>query len=658
MSLCFVIGCRTKQAEPSGAKHSVVPSPQALAIEKAHVPNGDVASDPAEWILPPRSIDSPATTDYWDLSLAEAVRIAAKSEVMASLGALVVDSPASAVTVYDPAVIESDPLYGTQGALSEFDPTLTTDVTWGKNDRGLNNILTSGGVRELEQDLLNYRSGFQKIAATGTALSFQNTTSYDANNGTANLFPSAWDTQWDASVRHPFLQGGGLAFNRIAGPKAAPGFNFSNGVLLARIRTDVSLADFEKGVSDQLSAVETAYWELYLAYRKFEAQSQMRDAALDSWQYIRTRFERGLPDGESDKEAEARERFFELQDQVDEALAGSEGGLYSAERRLRLLLGLPQNDGRLIRPADVPLNVKIEFDWQHSVIETFARRPELRRQKWNIKRRELELIAARNFTLPKLDAIALYRLRGFGDKLAGADGRRFESAAQDLASLDHQEWQVGMQLNMPLGFRQGLAAVRNAEHALARERALLHREELEVVSQLGEAVATMQRAHAGLVNSAYQNQAAYEYFAATKSAFEADQIPLEQWTTARTRLAEVHSKFHRNLVNYAVAVKEVHRQKGALLQVHGVLLMEEGWPKAATEDAAELARRWRERRIDYRMVPSPISTGIAPQVYEPPAPLLGPTTEILSPPGIPDPPTATPHFIEALPLPDENALGT
>jgi hypothetical protein len=34
---------------------------------------------------------------------------------------------------------------------------------------------------------------------------------------------------------------------------------------------------------------------------------------------------------------------------------------------------------------------------------------EVRKQKWEIKRRELELIAARNFLLPRIDAVGRYR---------------------------------------------------------------------------------------------------------------------------------------------------------------------------------------------------------------------------------------------------------
>ena len=47
------------------------------------------------------------------------------------------------------------------------------------------------------------------------------------------------------------------------------------------------------------------------------------------------------------------------------------------------------------------------------------RRSELRRQKWQLKRRELELIAAKNHLMPRLDALGRYRWLGAGDRLIG-----------------------------------------------------------------------------------------------------------------------------------------------------------------------------------------------------------------------------------------------
>ena len=62
-----------------------------------------------------------------------------------------------------------------------------------------------------------------------------------------------------------------------------------------------------------------------------------------------------------ESEARAREQYYLLQAQVENSLSGSlsvggsgtgqnSSGVYSAERRLRWLLGLPISDNRLIRP--------------------------------------------------------------------------------------------------------------------------------------------------------------------------------------------------------------------------------------------------------------------------------------------------------------------
>ena len=130
------------------------------------------------------------------------------------------------------------------------------------------------------------------MAATGTRFSLRNLTIFDESNQDGNFFPSAWDSQLEANVRHPLLQGGGITFNRIAGPDAAPGFNFSTGVLIARVRTDISLADFEMAVRDFVSQFEDAYWDLYFAYRDLDAKTLARDGALETWRNVQAKFAR------------------------------------------------------------------------------------------------------------------------------------------------------------------------------------------------------------------------------------------------------------------------------------------------------------------------------------------------------------------------------
>ena len=137
--------------------------------------------------------------------------------------------------------------------------------------------------------------------------------------------------------------------------------------------------------------------------------------------------------------------------------------MYVTERRLRLTMGLPPNDKRLIRPAEEPLQARVSFDWDQLTSEAISRRAD-RRQRSFIKRRELELTAARNFLLPRLDTEALYRWRGLGHTLLnyGTNLPPFDNAYTTLFGGQFQEWQLGATFDMPIGFRQGHAAVRNA----------------------------------------------------------------------------------------------------------------------------------------------------------------------------------------------------
>ena len=88
------------------------------------------------------------------------------------------------------------------------------------------------------------------------------------------------------------MLGAGTDFNRIAGPGALPGQ--LNGVLLARVRTDISLVDFERSVRDFVADVENAYWDLYFAYRDLEAKTEARNKAYVTYESIKARDQQGV----------------------------------------------------------------------------------------------------------------------------------------------------------------------------------------------------------------------------------------------------------------------------------------------------------------------------------------------------------------------------
>jgi outer membrane protein TolC len=348
------------------------------------------------------------------------------------------------------------------------------------------------------------------------------------------LFSSVWQTNLEATFSHPLLQGGGVQYNRIAGPisfdQHAGGLgNPIDGVIIARIRTDQTLADFEGGVRNLIRDVEDAYWELYFTYRDLEARKMGRDSAQETWRKTAALFRVSTVGGGAADEARARLQYFQFRAQVEQALTE----LFRAENRLRYIMGLSMSDGRLIRPSDEPSSARVAFDWTGIHVEALSRREEVRRQKWEIKRRELELIAARNFLLPRLDAVGRYRWLGLGDELLshGVNSSQFNlqdsSAFGVLTSGEFQEWQLGLQLSVPIGFRRELSGVRHHELLLARDRALLQDLELEISHQLGDAIRDIDLNYGLTQTNFNQRVAAEAEVVAVDASYQADIATLD-----------------------------------------------------------------------------------------------------------------------------------
>lgn len=545
--------------------------------------------------LPPLTVQQIGSVPYYDLTLQEAVQIAlSNSKVLRDLGGTVLRGTGAVETIHDPAIQETDPRFGPAGALAAFDAEYFQSARFENNDRALNNIFFGGGTRLLQQDLLVWQSEVRKRTATGTQFFLRQNTDYDANNSPGNAFPSAWNVNYEMQARHPLLQGGGTPFNRIAGPGAAPGVY--NGVVIARLNTNISLAEFQAGLRNLVSDVENAYWDLYFAYRDLDARIDARDQTLATWRLTLARAQAGRRGGDEEKQSQALEQYHRFQAEVQTALAGrpgdgarngngasggvfrAQGGVQSAERRLRLILGMPITDGRLIRPVEEPALAPVIFAWDEIASEALYRRAELQRQREIVKQREMELLASKNHLLPQLDAFGLYRWRGFGSDLIGSSDAedRFDNAYANLASGDFQEWQMGFEMLLPFGFRRAHMAVRNAQLRLVRERAVLEEQERQILHDLSAQVAEVDRAFT-VARTTFNRRAAAKHELAVLLGKEEQglEVDIDQILDAHRRIVDAEIALHRALVEYVLAVKNVHYEKESLLEYCGVHLAED-----------------------------------------------------------------------------------
>jgi outer membrane protein TolC len=592
----------------------------------------------------PRRIRHRQHDQIWDLTLSEATHIALKNNKLIRFreqGSFprnpLVNNPDQNPSVYDPALQETGFLFGQRGveaALSDFDAQFSASMTWGhnaqiQNNQGVTAVPLVNGVPTLIEDTATFKSQINKEFADSGSLTFSQEWDYVANNVTGNLFPSVYTGFVRAEYRRPLLAGAGTDYTRIAGPIGRNTPGVAQGVVIARINSDIAVADFEGTVHQLMRDVQTTYWELSLAYHAYHTEKTNMNNVLDTWRLIDAKSNTGL-EGSAD-ETQARESFFDAKGRTQEAL----NSLYTSEEQFRRLLGLPVNDGRVIRPCDEPTVAEFIPDWHISLAEGIIRRPEIRKQKWNIKSLELQVTAAKSLLRPRLDFVAGGQINAFGSALISNQSilnQPDSSAFSSLAEAGQTSWNIGLEASIPIGYRQPHVQLRNTELRLARARAGLQAVELDVSHEIAEAFQGLDRAYAAAQTAFNRRAAAADRVAAYKAQYNLKSTAADPLLRAQQALNQAELSYFQAVSQYNEAITNFYYRTGTILDESNVSLSEDVWAPHAYSDA--LREAWARSHA----VPNPLLHTEPPEFVVPPgrasaaSPLVGATGS-----GVPSP---------------------
>lgn len=667
----------------------------ATEIEYADV--DEPTPDTVAFSKKPRTLRNRVTTDeIWDMTLAEAIHLAlANNKIIRrnDRASLQVDSsspmssPDTLPSMWDPAIQESGVLFGNRGvesALSAFDAQLAGSMLWGKNEIVQNNFFSSGGLPAggvLVNNTGAFTSSLSKVTGTGGQFQLTNNWNYLQNNLTTNLFPSIFTGNVGASFTHPILAGAGREYVGTAGPlgtniQGVSGVN--QGVSIARINTDISLADFEFNVTNMLFDTEKLYWDLYYAYRQYDDLVVNFQSAFRAWREAKARMDVGAKGGGAADEALARETLLERRSAMENALANID----FQEVSLRRMCNLPMNDGRIIRPANEPVNAEFVPDWYTCLAEALTRRVELRRQKWNIKSLDLQLRAARSQTMPQLNFVSAYQYNGFGDTLWSYREEDFKTKGQNLHSAitnliygGNNGWTLGFNFQAPVGFRAALAQVRNLELRLARAREVLNVQEQEISFELAGAFQDLTTNFVTAQTNFNRRRAAEAEVQAFTAEYHAGTQTLTFLLQAQARQADAENAYYNSIVNYTKSIAHINYRKGTLLELNNVHLSEGEWSPEAYQDALRQAwarvnalptneKHSEPNEFGFPDVMGSAEFGVDGEAFrEPEGPLPDYPAGINVVPQMPPPPSKMPSdqpvpTVEPLPKPDEStALG-
>lgn len=534
------------------------------------------------------------------------------------------------VFAFDPAILATE----IEQSLSRFDTVWQTGLIWDRIDKASQFLTPNPSAVELftdktKLDNVGFRSMLLKPLPTGGLAGVNFFTDYSNQPslpGSDFLNPT-YRPGAGLIFEQPLLRGAGVDINQLldahpGSPRyTLPPGGKVPGIMLTRLAHTQAKFDFERQIHELVFKVEEAYWGLYAAYWELYSRDNALKQTHAAWQIAKARFDAGGVGVEDVAMIEEQYQFFRTQ-RLEALGQGNPGrpGVLEAERRLRYVIGLPAQDTERLVPADEPTIAPLEPNWEASVADARRLRPEFQQINLELRAAELNIAKARNLLQPDLRFLSKYDVNGLDNNLGSSIG--------NLANRPHHEWELGLQLEVPIGFREAHSEVYRAKYLLAQRLAFwtdqqakllfsLQRSYRDVVQLREEIQARRSQRQA----AATQLKARYEKFKAGGDPKQPDSAIIDLLLRAQRNWADAVRDEYQAICNYNVALADFERQRGTILRNHNVAILEGDVPACACSMASRHIGAWTRTHLDM-IIPSFLKDAAKSGIGElPPSPM-------------------------------------
>ncbi|MDM8004685.1 MAG: TolC family protein [Phycisphaerae bacterium] len=430
-------------------------------------------------------------------------------------------------------------------AEARFDEVFFANFQNNKQDRPSSSQLESNNseVRTIE-------SGIRKMLSTG----MQVQVSYALNRSQTDLvFQTLNPTYFNSFIvqfQQPLLRGFGLDYNRAE-------------IELTKLDREMSIEKLRRDVREIVFNVEQAYWQLLQARRVIGAVSQL----LSDLEIIYNDLEKRLQAGYDVYRVQLS--FIQSRIERHEAeFVTLTKRVRDAEDALKRLMNDPELDLSKnvgIIPVDVPLIEPLILDQIGEIAAGLANREELHEAKLAIEKAQIGVGVAKNQALPKLDVLFRYVVDGLGSNA--------DRAFSQLSENDFHEYVVGLQFEWPIGNRGPEAKLRQARLQQAQAIAA-HRDLIEnVILEIQQAIRVIESEYEQVGPSYRWVTSSEEWADATKARQERRDAPnLQIELDSYESLSMGRRQLLDTLVRYNVALSNLERQKGTLLEYNNIVI--------------------------------------------------------------------------------------
>ena len=386
-------------------------------------------------------------------------------------------------------------------------------------------------------------------------------------------------------------------------------FFANDGILVARIKYDQRKAEFERQINGMVLQIETAYWNQLSAQGRLASSTLVLDIALKLWAQSLQRLNVG---------AIAPPEFYQVDGLVHELRVQRQTALadvIEAERQLRRLTGMPLVDGTRLVLITPPTKAKYQPNFEAAVTDALTLRPEMTLAREELRISHIKLLLAKNLLKPDLHFAAQYSPAGYGTRLDGAGvfkdeaGKEHPSNAfRSLASTHFNDWNIGLILNVPLGYRAEMANIRAARLSLAQQYFILKEHEDRAKAFVTQQYQQVSKWYSLIEmriaqRKAYKNSAdkQIESYTAGRSKLDVNLVD------AIRRFAEALNGEYDAVSQYNITLARFEWGKGTILHNNNVFLSDGVLPECAHERAVDHERRRTQAHVLHNP-PRPLAT--------------------------------------------------
>jgi len=435
-----------------------------------------------------------------------------------------------------------------------FDPSIFSAASLSERQAAASSsALDSASVPESETRRAG--AGVNKRLATGADVTLDTNITRSASNNNAARNPD-YGSNVGISIRQPLLKG---AWARI---NLAP-------LARAKVNADQTLYQLRSNILDVITETEIAYWNIAFARALLELSASSLKLAETLLEETRERERLGIVTRIDVLQAET-----ELVTQQEDIIQ-AERAIEDAEDELRRLMSnVSFLDTINTEIAVHPLPEKMQAlrDMPLVVADTIRSDADAAAQERAIEVARINAMLAKDKTRLDLDMVGELEYSGRDE-----DGKRsFEGAY----GADGYGWTVGVELNMPWGFRDARASVRQAERALERETVELY----DIKQQKALAARNVWRA---VSTGLKRIEVTEKSRRLNEESFEEVRARYSSGLVAYRQVLEAQRDFDTARRNHLSAVIETLRAQVRLSRIDGTILTRNNYDWSLADRLAE-----------------------------------------------------------------------